>query len=77
MRYLPYANESAYPLDMSQIGNLFYSTRIPQFRVTIVRFQLKIFEFLNGPKRLNETGEIDKGTNLIWKDANHGVQQSP
>ena len=47
MRYLPYANESAYPLDMSQIGNLFYSTRIPQFRVTIVRFQLKIFEFLN------------------------------
>ena len=35
MRYLPYANESAYPLDMSQIGNLFYSTRIPQFRVTI------------------------------------------
>jgi len=29
LRYLPYAANKSYPLDMSQIGNLFFSTRIP------------------------------------------------
>lgn len=29
LRYLPYASASAYPLDMTQISNLLYSTRIP------------------------------------------------
>ena len=29
MRYLPFAANNSYPLDMGQIGNLFYSTRIP------------------------------------------------
>jgi len=30
LRYLPFAANSSFPLDMSQITNLFYSTRIPQ-----------------------------------------------
>lgn len=29
LRYLPFANNQSYPLDMTQISNLFYSTRIP------------------------------------------------
>ena len=29
LRYLPMALNGAYPLDMSQFGNLFNSTRIP------------------------------------------------
>ena len=30
LRYLPFAANNSYPLDMTQISNLFYSTRIPQ-----------------------------------------------
>ena len=29
LRYLPFGAKNSYPLDMGQINNLFYSTRIP------------------------------------------------
>lgn len=37
LRYLPFAANNSYPLDMSQITNLFYSTRIPQPEKDIIR----------------------------------------
>jgi len=37
MRYLPFAANNSYPLDMTQISNLFYSTRIPTAQKDVVK----------------------------------------
>lgn len=37
LRYLPYAANGSFPLDMTQIENLFYSTRIPSPEKDVIR----------------------------------------
>ena len=37
MRFIPYAANGAFPLDMSQFPNLFHSTRIPRPGIDIIQ----------------------------------------
>lgn len=39
LRYLPYVMNNSFPLDMSQYGNLLFSTRIPEYGSTIRKHQ--------------------------------------